>query len=86
MALYSSFSLYIFNILDRNWNTIISYIQDLQVLVDAGQNLSTGTLTFLEPQSEVVTTLIIIVLACTFIGCNAYLVYSYLNNKRKPNA
>ena len=83
MALYSSFSLYVFNILGRNWNTITHYIQDLQSLVDAGQKLSSGTLTFLEPQSEIITTVIIIVLIATFMGCNAYLVYSYFKFKRK---
>jgi hypothetical protein len=86
MALYSSFSLYIFNILGRNWNAIVSYIQDLQELKDTGHDLSSGTLTFLIPQSEIVTSLVIIVLISTFIGCNAYLVYSYLKVRRKRNA
>jgi hypothetical protein len=86
MALYSSFSLYVFIILARNWNTITHYIQDLQGLVDAGHKLSLGTLTYLEPQSEIVTALILIVLICTFMGCNAYLVYSFLKNRRKISA
>lgn len=86
MALYSSFSLYVFNILGRNWNTVTHYIQDLQGLVDVGQKLSSGTLTLLEPQSEIVTTLIIIVLIATFMGCNTYLVYSYLKERRNKSA
>ena len=86
MALYSSFSLYISIMLTRTWNTTTHYIQDLQGLVGAGHKLSSGTLTLLEPQSEIVTALIVIVFICTFIGCNAYLVYSYLKGRRESNA
>lgn len=86
VAVYSAFSFYVWRLMARNWNTINHYLRDLQALADAGERLSSGTLTYMEPQSPVVMILVPVTLIAVFAGCNAYLLYRYWKCRRQSTA
>lgn len=82
VALYSGFTLFVFQMLGRNWQAVVSYVGDLRAMEESGHQLAQGTLAYMQPQSPLVTWAIILTIWGTFVGCNAYLVYSYVRGKR----
>lgn len=86
VTLYSAFSFYVFQLMNRNYESVQGYVSDLQNIVKSGNDLASGTLAYMQPQSSIVVALVIFTLWGTFAGSNAYLIYSYFKGKRTSDA
>lgn len=82
VSLYSAFSFNLFMVLLGINEIASNYVADLHVLADSGYQLTSGSLAYTEPGSEVGAALNLIALFGTYLGCATYFMYSYFNSKR----
>ena len=86
VVLYTAFSAYLLQILDSQAVTVADYLSDLRTIAESGYTLTAGTQALIDSENTASVVLVVVALWGTYVGCIAYLIYSYIRGKRVANA
>ncbi len=85
IGLYAGYTMWVYSLFLFNLEVAFAYLEDLQALEASGHALTLGTKTLMSsPHYQRGEMTANILLPATFLACCGYLVYSYLDSRKKP--